>query len=157
MRAGRVGEAVERGTLAVARRLARDPSLVPPGNEADPATESSASRPGAKSAEPSTGSSDPLLDDTWRGSATRDLRPPRTAPTPQPLTAFQKGGVAVAIVLFLVLLVVSPTFRGLVWNLVMFMMMFGGRGGGGGFGGGGGGGYSGGGGRSGGGGSSGSY
>lgn len=81
--------------------------------------------------------------------------PPRAGTPTKTLSPLTMALLAGGFLLFIVLLVVSPTFRSLVFTLLFF---FGGRGGGGGFGGGGGGsGYSGGGGRSGGGGSSDSY
>jgi uncharacterized protein len=79
--------------------------------------------------------------------------PPAAGTPAKTLSPLAMALLAGGFVLFIVLLIVSPTFRSVVFTILFF---FGGRGGGGGFGGGGSG-YSGGGGRSGGGGSSDSY
>jgi uncharacterized protein len=108
LRQERYGEAVDRGTTAIARTLVA-------GSADDPA-----------------------------------LRRPREHPPEAAPSLLRTIGWGIGIVVYLVLLVVSPTFRTLVFYLLLF-----GRGGGGG--GRGGSGFSGGGGRSGGGGSSDSY
>ncbi len=76
-------------------------------------------------------------------------RGPAPAPPPSPIHVL---AVAAGLLVFIVLMVISPAFRMIVFGLIHFLLLFGGRGGRGG--GGGGSGYSGGGGRSGGGGSS---
>lgn len=94
-----------------------------------------------------------IADALIKGTPERDL--PRERSAGRPPDMIKVGLYAGGLLLIIVLAIVSPTFRSLLWVVVQMFFFFGGRGGGGG--GGGGSGYGGGGGRSGGGGSSDSY